>query len=51
LENPFNSCFDQVRGTIFNSLLGSAVFTNNKSRADHIAREIEAGNAFVNGLA
>jgi succinate-semialdehyde dehydrogenase/glutarate-semialdehyde dehydrogenase len=30
--------------------LGSAVFTRNKSRADRIAREIEAGSVFVNAL-
>lgn len=30
--------------------LGSAVFTNNKSRADRIAREIEAGSVFVNAF-
>jgi succinate-semialdehyde dehydrogenase/glutarate-semialdehyde dehydrogenase len=30
--------------------LGSAVFTNDKPRADRIAREIEAGSVFVNAL-
>lgn len=30
--------------------LGSALFTNNKSRAVHLARKIEAGSVFVNGF-
>jgi succinate-semialdehyde dehydrogenase/glutarate-semialdehyde dehydrogenase len=30
--------------------LGSAVFTNNKSRAERIAREIDAGSVFVNSF-
>jgi succinate-semialdehyde dehydrogenase/glutarate-semialdehyde dehydrogenase len=30
--------------------LGAAIFTSNKSRADRIARQIEAGSVFVNAL-
>ncbi|HEV7929646.1 MAG TPA: NAD-dependent succinate-semialdehyde dehydrogenase [Nitrosospira sp.] len=30
--------------------LGSAIFTNDKTRADRIAREIEAGSVFVNAF-
>jgi succinate-semialdehyde dehydrogenase/glutarate-semialdehyde dehydrogenase len=30
--------------------LGSALFTNNKSKADRLAREVESGSVFINGF-